>query len=236
MKKLLVALLVLAIAAAAGLYWLSRSLDGLIQHAIESYGSPMTQSQVRVAAVKISPSNGRGSISGLTVANPPGFKTPHALKVTQADVEVDLKTVTQDVVLVRRIAIQAPDVTYEKGDTLTNFDAIVSHIAQSIESGSRSGETKPGKRMIIELLTVRDARVEVSAPFMQGRTVSLSLPDITLKDIGRATGGVTPAELGQVIAGALKSRLGATSSFDRLLKPGSAAIDQWVPSAKGLFK
>ncbi len=236
MKKLLLAVLALATAGAAGLYWLSGSLDGLIQQAIESYGSPMTQSQVRVDAVKISPSDGRGSITGFTVGNPPGFRTSHALKVAQVDVEVDLRSVTQDVVVVRRIAIQAPDVIYEKGDTQTNFDAIVSHIARSVEPGPKSREVKPGKRLIVELLTVRDARVEVSAAFMQGKTVSLSLPDITLKDIGRATGGVTPAELGQVIAGALKSRLGATSSFDRLLKPGSAAIDQWVPSAKGLFK
>ncbi len=224
MKKLLLALLVLAIAVAAGLFWLSRSLDGLIRQAIESYGSPMTQSQVRVAGVKISPADGKGSISGLTVGNPAGFKTPHALKVAQVELEVDLKTVAQDVVVVRRIAIQAPDVIYEKGDPQSNIDAIVRNIGASVSGANApsEGNKKPGKKLIVELLSVRDARVQVSAPFMQGKTLSLPLPDITLKDIGRANGGVTPAELGQAIAGALKARL-------------SAAVEPWAPAAKRLF-
>ena len=69
MKKVLLALLVLAIVAGSALFWLSRNLDGLVKDAIEDYGSAMTQAKVTVGAVTISTTDGRGSISQLTIAN-----------------------------------------------------------------------------------------------------------------------------------------------------------------------
>lgn len=145
MKKLLIALLVLAVVVAAGLFWLSRNLDGLVEQAIERYGSEMTQARVEVGGVRISPADGKGAISQLTIGNPGGFRTAHALKVAQVEVEVDIATVTQDVVTIRRIAIVAPDVIYEKGEHTTNFDAIAQHIAKSVGSGQTRGDGKAGK-------------------------------------------------------------------------------------------
>jgi uncharacterized protein involved in outer membrane biogenesis len=115
MKKVLLALLVLAIVAGSALFWLSRNLDGLVKDAIEDYGSAMTQAKVTVGAVTISTTDGRGSISQLTIANPSGFNTAHALQVAQVAFEVDLASLTKDVIVIRRIAIEAPDVIYEKG-------------------------------------------------------------------------------------------------------------------------
>ena len=236
LKKLLIALLVLAAVVAVALLWLSGNMDGLVKNAIESYGSDMTKAKVSVGAVNISPTNGKGTISNLTVGNPAGFKTTHALKVGQVEVEVDIASLTQEVVLVRRIAILAPDVIYEKGETVTNFDAISQHIASATGASQDKGDKKSGKKLIVELLTVQNAKAQASAAFMNGKTVSVSLPDITLKNIGRAKGGVTAGELGQEITAALKAKLSVAASFERLLKSGSEALDQAGAAVKGLFK
>lgn len=236
LKKVLIALLILAAVVAATLFWLSGNMDNLVRDAIESYGSDMTQAKVSVGAVNISPRNGKGTISNLTIGNPAGFKTTHALKVGQVEVEVDIASLTQDVVLIRRIAILAPDVIYEKGETLTNFDAISQHIASATGAGQSKSDKKSGKKLMVELLTVQNAKAQASAAFMNGKTISVSLPDITLKNIGRAKGGVTAGELGQEITAALKSKLSVAASFDRLLKPGSEALDQVGAAVKGLFK
>jgi hypothetical protein len=233
MKKLAIALLVLAAIAGAGVFWLSGNLDGLIKNAISSYGSAMTQATVSVGAVKITPADGKGTISDLLIGNPPGFKTTHALKVGRIDIEIDIASVPKDVIVIRRIAIHAPDVIYEKGDAMTNFDAIQKNIASYL---GPSDSKKDGKKLIVEELTIRDAKAQASAAFLAGKTVSVPLPDITLKNLGKAKGGMTPGELGQEVTGALKAKLTGAVSFDRLMKSTGEVLESAGSKVKDLFK
>jgi hypothetical protein len=233
MKKLAIALLVLAAIAGAGVFWLSGNLDGLIKNAISSYGSAMTQATFSVGAVKITPADGKGTIGDLLIGNPPGFKTTHALKVGRIDIEIDIASVPKDVIVIRRIAIHAPDVIYEKGDAMTNFDAIQKNIASYL---GPSDSKKDGKKLIVEELTIRDAKAQASAAFLAGKTVSVPLPDITLKNLGKAKGGMTPGELGQEVTGALKAKLTGAVSFDRLMKSTGEVLESAGSKVKDLFK
>ena len=233
MKKIAAVLLVLVAVIGGALFWLSGNIDGLIKDAIENYGGAMTQAKLSVGSVKIAPADGKGTISNLAIGNPAGFKTSHALKVARIDIDVDIASVTRDVIVIRNIAVVAPDVIYEKGDAMTNFDAIQKNIATYL--GPADGK-KDGKKLIVEQLTIRDAKAQASAAFMNGKTVSVPLPDITLKNIGRAKGGITPGELGQEVAGALKARLTGAVSFDRLMKSAGEALGKAGSAIKGLFK
>jgi hypothetical protein len=238
LKRLtLIATLPVLVAAAAGGWWLSRNLDDLAKSAIQSYGSAMTQATVRVGAVQLSPADGKGSIRELSIANPKGFRTTHALQVGKIEVDIDISTVAHNVIVVRGIAIESPDVVYEKGEALTNFDALMRNISAYIggSSPSSSGGTG-GKKLIVDLLTIRGAKAHATAPLLNGKTVDVDLPDITLKNIGRAQGGVTPGELGGIVANAIRSRLTASFSFDRLLQSGSQALDKAGLAIKGLFR
>jgi hypothetical protein len=233
MKRLAAAAFVLAAIAGAILYWLSGNLDGLIKSAVAGYGSAMTQATVSVGAVRIAPADGKGTISELVIGNPAGFKTTHALKVGRIDVEVDLGSMAKDVVLIRRIAVHGPDVIYEKGDAMTNFDAIQKNIAGYLGPADNN---RSGKKLIVEELTIRDAKAHASAAFLNGRSVSVPLPDITLKNLGKAKGGITPGELGQEVAGALKAKLTSAVSFDRLVKSTGEVLESTGAKVKGLFK
>ena len=115
MKKIAAALLVIVAVIGAGLFWLTGNIDGLIEKAIEKYGSAMTQAKVSVGAVKIAPADGKGIISDLVIGNPAGFKTAHAMKVSRIEVDIDIASLTKDVIVIRRIAIIAPNVSYENG-------------------------------------------------------------------------------------------------------------------------
>lgn len=233
MKKLAAALLALVAVIAAAVFWLSGNIDGLVKDAMASYGSAMTQAKVSVGAVNIAAADGRGAISDLVIGNPAGFKTSHALKVDQIEVEIDIASLAKDVITIRRIAIKAPDVIYEKGESMTNFDAIQKNIASYL---GPADSKKDGKKLIVEELTIRGAKAEASAAFMSGKSLSVPLPDITLKNLGKAKGGITPGELGQEVAAALKARLGSAVNFDRLAKSAGAALDKAGSAVKGLFK
>lgn len=233
MKKIGIALLVLVAVVAGAMFWLRGNMDGLIKDAIEKYGSEMTNAKVSVAAVEIKPADGRGVIRGLTIGNPAGFKTAHALKVAEIEVAIDLASIAKEAVTIRKIGIAAPDVIYEKGDAMTNFDAIQKNIADY--TGPAEKKESGGKKLIVEQLSVTDAKAQASAAFMDGKTVTVGLPDIHLKDLGKAKGGVTPGELGQEIAKALKQKLAAAVSFDNLMKSAGESLDKAGAAVKGLF-
>ena len=233
MKKIGIALLVLVVAIAGALYWLRGNMDSLVKDAIEKYGSEMTKASVKVAAVEIKPADGRGVIRGLTIGNPAGFKTAHALQVAEIEVNIDIASIAGSVVTIRKIGIAAPDIIYEKGEAMTNFDALQKNVADYV--GPAEKKDSGGKKLIVEELLIHDAKAQASAAFMDGKTVTLGLPNIALRDIGKAKGGVTPGELGQEIIKALKQKLSASVSFDSLMKSTGKGLDKAGSAIKGLF-
>jgi hypothetical protein len=232
MKKLAISLLVIIAIIGAALFWLSGNLDGLIKGAIADYGSAMTQAKVSVDEARIAPFDGKGSLGNLVIGNPAGFKTPYAMKVGRIEVDIDIASVTKDVILVRRIAVIAPEVNYELGSAMTNFDAIQKNIASYL--GSANNKKKGGKKLIVEELTIRQAKAQASAALLGDKKVSVALPDITLRNLGKARGGLTPGELGQHVASALTAKLAGAVNFEKLLQSGGAA--KAGSTIKGLLK
>lgn len=236
MKKAGIAFVVLLIILAGALFWLHNNMDSLVKNAIEKYGSQMTGAKVQVSSVEIRAAQGTGIVRGLIVGNPSGFKTPYALKVGEIEIDLDVSTVVKPVVLINKIAVASPDVIYEKANGTTNFDAIQKHIANYVgPSGGDTGGKGSGKKLIVGRLSIRNAKAQASAGFMKGRTVSVNLPDITLNNIGKAEGGVSPGELGQKIGGALKAKLEAAVSFDALSKSMGNTLEKAGSAIKGLF-
>jgi len=224
MRRLLLGTLaVLLLAFVGGAWWLYGNLDAIVARAIARYGSQMTGAKVSVERVQLRSTDGIGVVRGLVVGNPPGFHSQHALKVGVIEVAIDVRTITDPVVVVKRIVIDSPDVIYEKGDTLTNFDAIQQNIARSLAGGGSSpSEPSPGssppRKLIVEEFVIRNAHAQATAAALLGKTVSATLPDVHLRQLGRAEGGLTPAQLGQVVARAISQRLVASLSFDRVFR------------------
>jgi len=236
MKKAGIALVALLIVLAGVLFWLHSNMDSLVKSAIEKYGSEMTGAKVQVASVEIRAAQGTGIVRGFVVGNPPGFRTPYALKVDEIEMDLDASSIAKPVVLIDKIAIASPDIIYEKANGTTNFDAIQKHIADHVGSpGGNAGGQGSGRKLIVGKLSIRDAKAQASAEFMKGRTLAVKLPDITLNDIGKAEGGVSPGKLGQKVAGALKAKLEAAVSFDALAKSMGRTLENAGSAIRGLF-
>lgn len=195
----------------------------------------MTQATVSVGGVEIRGSDGAGFIHNLSIANPSGFRTSHALKVAEIEVVIDIASVTRDVVVIRRIAIKSPDIIYERSDSMamTNFDAIQKNIAAYLGPTEKNGAG--GKKLIVEELTIRNAGAHAGGDFMQGKAVTVNLPDITLYNLGKAKGGMSPGELGQEIAQALKQRLVFAIGLDGLSRSAGRMLGKAGEAIKGLF-
>ncbi len=188
------------------------SLDSLVKAAVEKFGSQATGAKVTLNAVKILPTDGKGTISGLTLGNPKGFATGYAIKVGRADIVIDMKTLTESTVVIKEIRIASPDVIFEQGTDGSNFDAIRKNVEDYIgevgggtggKSGEKSGGKSGGKKLIIENFIITNGTVNVSAAILGGRKVTAPLPDIHLRDIGRQENGASPGAVAEKIIAAI---------------------------------
>ena len=243
MRRALYALGAVA-ALAVVLAWAAfNSLDVLVKWTLEHYGPDVTGSPVRVAQVDISPRTGEGRILGLEVGSPAGFKAPHALRLGAVRLSLDPATLMKDVVHVRELLIEGPEVTYERGAKATNLDAIQQRIdayATKLEGGEGGappdGKAREQRRhFVIDRLVIRAARVTMTNSALRGQGLGFDIPDIELLDVGRRRGGLTASEVAQVVASTLQQRIA-----QKLLTNGEAlrrgGVEGAIDALKGLLK
>jgi hypothetical protein len=221
MKKILIALAVLVLIIAGGLFYVWQNLGSLIKTAVEEAGTRVTQVKVSLKEADVAKvTDGALALRGLVVGNPSGFKTDSAFQLGEISVKVDPSTVTSDTIVIKEVVIGAPHVTYEFAGSGSNIGTIQKNVeafagGSSGGSSSSSASSSGGKKVIIENLYVRDGKVDVSADFLQGQKTGTNLPTIHLKDIGKSGGGATPAQVAeQVIAAIGKSATAAVAKLD----------------------
>lgn len=231
-KKLLVAAGVLLVAIVAGVALVASNLDSIVKKAIETLGPEMLGAPVSVAEVKISTADGSGTIRGLVVGNPRGFKEPTSFRLAEIRLALDPASLTKEVVVVREILVEAPEVTYEKAGGTSNVETLEKNVDSYVRARFGSAEDPKGPaakeakkaetRFIIELLSVRNGRLHVA-----GLGKAVPLPPVQSRDIGRRQGGVTSAQAadiilrqvtGDIVSAAAKAlvREGARTFTDRL--------------------
>lgn len=219
MKKFIAIAAIAIVAVIIGVVvYIGSNIDGIVKAGVETYGPRFTGSEVRVANVSSSLLGGEVSVEGLFLGNPKGFKTAHAFKVNQVKVAVDIGSITSDVVRIKEIVIDAPDIIYEMAGTSSNIQAIQANVAKAAgasESSSSSSSSGPGKKVVIDNLYVRNSKAAVSAGMLGGKVVPLPLPDIHLTDIGKKSNGATMSEASkQVLDAITKAATDAVSKVD----------------------
>jgi len=204
---------VLIIVIAGVITFLVSNLDSLIKEAVEKFGSEATRAEVKLNEVEISLTSGAGSLSGLKVGNPTGFKTPSAFEMRSISVKLNVDTVGQDPIVIKEIIISEPQVTYELVGTNSNIDAIQKNVdaySKRFETGGSAKKSKSeGPKLVIENIYIRGGKISVSAGFLEGKTLKASLPDIHLKDVGKEEKGADPSQVIQEVIGSMTKGVGA---------------------------
>ena len=211
MKKLMIGLGLVIVIVAGGLFYLGQNAPRIIQAVIEDQGSTVTQVSVNVAGVDLSVADLKAGIRGLVVGNPVGFSTDHAISLAEISVQISQDWST-DLIVVDEIVISAPEITYEIGSKGSNIDAIQSNVD---EFTGPDTDDDTGPQVVINNLYIRDGEINVSAPFMGGKTLTTRLPEIHLTDIGKETDGASPAEVAdQIISSIIKYASSEAGSID----------------------
>jgi len=202
--------LVLVLVIVGAVFYFLVNLGDLVKMAVEKGGSEATQVTVTLAKAEVKPAEGRATLSGLVVGNPPGFTSDYAFELGSISVQIDAVTITKDVVIINEIVVQDPKVIYELGAEGSNIDAIKKNVARRAGGGALGGGEGP--RIIIEHLYIRGGTVAISATALGGKTMSTPLPDIHLTDIGKDKGGADASEIAATVMAALTGKVGGLVS------------------------
>jgi hypothetical protein len=208
MKKLAIGLVVLLVLFVGALVFLAGSLDSIVEAVIEEAGSETTKTRVEVSGVNISLADAQGVLQGLTVANPAGYSSNKAISFGQIKLKLDANSLTSDTVVIKEIRVSKPVVNYEFGKGGSNFDVIKKNAAGAGGGSSGAGESV-GPKLIIENLYIDDGSIAVSSALKPGEPLSTPLPDMHLRNIGKSSGGASPAEVAQQILTALTRNAGS---------------------------
>lgn len=180
------------------------SLNSIAKKGVETVGPMVTKTEVKLHGANLSPFSGKGQLTGFVVANPPGYQAPSAIEVGDVKVNVNVKSVFSDVVLVETIDIRSPEITFEGGFTDNNLKTLLNNVSggePATESPTpSSGSTEAGKKLKVASLRIQGAKVRVNLKGgVVAKTSTISIPDIHLVNIGMDQNGVSSAELSRQV-------------------------------------
>lgn len=231
--KIFGGILAVVVIAIVGVFiYVYSNLDSIVKDAVEKYGPQYTGVAVKLDKVELSPENGQGKLSGLLIGNPAGYKTDAAFRLGSIAMVIDIKSLTSNTIVIKSIAIDAPDVTYEFGEGGSNIDVIGKNVetAAGGPGGGSAPQQKPAdsankeaeKKMIVESLVISNGKVSISHPLLAGKKIGSGLPTIRLKDIGKdKKDGASPAEVVATVMDALEKQIGSAvgaSGVNNMLK------------------
>jgi uncharacterized protein involved in outer membrane biogenesis len=223
MKKVVIIIAVLIVIIAVGAYFLLSNLNSLIAGVIEKNGSDVTQTDVSVSGVEIALRDGRGSIKGLQVANPDGFQARNAFSLNGITLDIDIKSLRENPVVIEEVRIQSPVVNAEvtKNGT-SNIDELRKRIQAYSAGSEKDGKESGGsaKRIRIKQFIIEKGSIEVDASALGLETRTITLPEYRLSNIGGAD-GAPPDEITKVLLTAMARKTAsevANSELNRLIE------------------
>lgn len=242
MKKFSIFLLVIAIIGALVYYFFP--LEMLVKKAVNKYGSEVTGTSVNLAGFNINLKDGEASVKQITVANPENYKTQYAVELGNIDVKVNLKSVTTDTIIIDKIVVNKPVISYEmKSLTENNISEIINNVNKYSASSAAEPakeETKSSdasKKVIIKKVVISNGEINgamTAAPDIV--SAAIPLPTITLDNIGQDSNGTTIADSIAFIMNKLLSAVSTTvisSNLANLKDAANAAVDEAKNAAQG---
>ncbi len=175
------------------------SIGSVITSSVEKYGSAMTQTSVTLPEADFSPTTGEATLLNLKVESPAPFIAQPALLAPHIEIQIDPHTIDQGTIVIKRLMVEAPEITYEITKSSDNLRKIRDHIEAAVSAEQRGpfplDRKGSPKRFIINDLYIQNGVVIVQAENLTGNRETALLEDLHLKALGQAENGLEAAAL-----------------------------------------
>lgn len=238
-KGVLIGLVILVVIVAGALFYVWSSLDSIVAAAIEKYGSEATKTEVRVDSVKLALTEGSGAISGLSVANPPGFSEPNVFALGKISTKLNTATLTQDPVVIEEIYIGAPHVYFEINEQgQSNLKVLQDNMGS--KAPAKPEKAKSEVNLVIRRLVIEEGKVDAKVAALPDQDRSAPLPRIELRNIGDKQRGATGEEIARVVlqelikqVGPAVAKLGVNKYLDKKVGEVTQSVEEKAKAKLG---
>ena len=244
MKKIIFSLIIIILISLSAYFYLKNNIDEIVREFIVQEVSEVTDTKVQLDAVKLDLKEGAGSLFNFEQPNPPGFQTKYAFHFDQAELDLDLKSIFDEVIIIEKVFINGAEVVYEYSDGKTNFielkniinanmtnktvAASTSKTDQPQQKETKKTHAKQSKKIIIKSFEMINTKVEGAVPFASSQTLSVTLPNIQLNNIGSKEGGVEADQLMAIFIDTLEKDLKRSINFKSLVRDLEKDIKQSI--------
>ena len=204
-------------------------LGSIVKAGVNGFGPQLTLTNVTLDGATISPLSGSGTLTGLKVANVAGWKNEQAFTLGKIHLDVAPFSIMGDHIVINEISIDAPEFDYETKLTDSNVAQLLANIQKF--SGN-SPTAKNGKPVKFEVKKFRLTHAKVSVGVAGMATVAVSMPDLSLDNVGSEQGGITPDQLVVVVMKTVTANI-VTAGKDAVLNAGKAALGGIGNAASG---
>jgi len=235
MKKILIGLAIgVVVLAIVGVLSVTFFLDGAIKRGVETFGPQVALVPVKLENVTLSLMSGSGKITGLTIGNPEGYKTPNAISVGKASLALKPGSLFSDKVVIQQIELIAPEITFEVGLAGNNLSKIQANLEKTSGGGGAQNTNaapaaQASKKLQVDKFTITGAKLQLNIAELSGPPTVVEIPDILLADLGTGPEGITGAELTKRVLDVLEKealKIAKTKGMDRLTKELDKAAGQ----------
>jgi hypothetical protein len=194
MKKLvklgLRLVVVVLIVATAGVLAAFYYANHLVKTGVERGGTYALGVDTTLGGAKLAIFSGTCEMTGLQIANPTGFDSPHFFTMEDSSVQVTLASLRQDEVEVPLLRLKGLDVHLQRKGPNSNYKVIIDNLARLENKDDKQKQDEAGrKKFIIRRAVIEDVTVTVDLLPIGGSLsrTTLRIPLIELKDVGSDT-------------------------------------------------
>lgn len=209
-------------------------IDSLVVNGVNTYGPKLTQTKVELVSARLSPLTGSGSLTGLSVGNPPGWSDGRAFYLGKVQVDVAPMSVFGDPIVINEIVIDRPEFAYETTFVSSNIKDLLKNIEKFTGGGGKEAATNggPSRKFILKKFRLTNGKATVGTG---GNALVITLPPVSLDNLGVAEGGITAGQLtgalmnkvlGSIVAGSAEALGSGNLSVDRLKASAKKAADE----------
>jgi hypothetical protein len=229
MKRLLYIVLVMLAVVVGGMIYLLNNLDGLVKRAIEVAGTNALATDVRVSSVSVDLANGSATLSGFSIANPPGFSDEDMVRFDELYLAIDLASLNTDVIRINSIRTVNPYVLYEMQGTRSNLDVVRERFP------AQPAPTRPAGEAAQPVIAINEVNITGIQGTLQSdllaNPVSVNLGDISIPPVQG-----TPEQLAQQIARPLLTQLGIRAATAMATTMSGMTVDELRTEAEDAIR
>ncbi len=207
------------------------AFDLIVEKAVETIGPAITGTRVELDDVDLSILDGQGSLQGLRIGNPRGFKTKYAFRLREVRVHLVPMSIFREKIVIRDIGIDEPNVNFEQKDGTNNLERILRHIQLALGGGGGGDEEAEGndaeaiweqlleQKVQIDHLLMKDAAVHASGGVLEGKRLDVPPLSIELEGLGTGPEGDSVARVSAKVMRRISSRV-SLAVTERMLTLG----------------